>query len=79
MTGASMTVSQLAHAESPHAFRASITVYMRPNNMHAEEKGENLEGVVKEALDSLERRIRERRNKLGEPWKRPDMDSSSAQ
>jgi ribosome-associated translation inhibitor RaiA len=78
MTGASITLSQPAHGETPYLYRASIVVYMRPDNVYADEKSDTLEGAIKGASDSIERQVRERRDKLGEPWKRPDLSPDEA-
>jgi ribosome-associated translation inhibitor RaiA len=75
MTGASITLSQPAHGETPYLYRVSIVVYMRPDNVYADEKSDTLEGATKGACGSIERQVRERRNKLGEPWKHPDLPS----
>jgi ribosomal subunit interface protein len=74
ITGASITLSQPAHGETPYLFRASVVVYMRPENVYAEEKADNLETAVHGAMDAVERQVREKREKLGEPWKRPDLN-----
>ena len=73
MTGASITLSQPAHGETPYLFRVSIVVYMRPENAYAEEKSANLEAAIKGASEAIVRQVREERNKRGEPWKRPDL------
>ena len=78
MTGASITISKPAHGETPYLYRASIVVYMRPENVYADEKSSNLEAACNGARDAIVRQIRERRNKLGAPWKRPDISSENA-
>jgi ribosome-associated translation inhibitor RaiA len=73
MTGASITLSQPAHGETPYLFRVSIVVYMRPENAYAEEKSTHLEAAINGASEAIVRQVREERNKRGEPWKRPDL------
>ena len=73
MTGASVTLSQPAHGVTPYLFRASIVVYMRPENVYADEKSGSPEAAISGAMHALERQVREKR---GEPWKRHDFNSS---
>jgi ribosome-associated translation inhibitor RaiA len=76
MTGASVTLSQPAHGVTPYLFRASIVVYMRPENVYADEKSDSPEAAVSGAMRAIERQVREKREKRGESWKRHDLDSS---
>jgi ribosome-associated translation inhibitor RaiA len=78
MTGASITISRPAHGETPYLYRVSIVVYMRPDNVYADEKSDNLEAAFKGAMAAIVRQVRERRDKLGEPWKRPDVSSEES-
>ncbi len=73
LIGASVTLDRPAHGETGFLYKASIVVYMRPENVYASEKQETGEGALKGALDAVERQVREIRNKLGKPWKRPDL------
>jgi ribosome-associated translation inhibitor RaiA len=73
LIGASVTLDQPVHRETGFLYQARIVVYMRPENLYASEKLETGEGALKGALDAIERQVRERRDKLGEPWKRPDL------
>jgi ribosome-associated translation inhibitor RaiA len=71
MVGAAVAVEELTGAETPHSYRARIVVYMRPKNMNVEEKAGDPVTALQQALNVIERQIREYRDKLGEPWKRP--------
>ena len=73
MTGAAVGVTQPARAQDPFIFQARIVVYTRPEDIAAVKKDGTLEGAIKAALTAIERQIREKRKKLGEPWKRPDL------
>jgi ribosome-associated translation inhibitor RaiA len=73
ITGASITLSQPAHGETPYLYRASIVVYMRPENVYADEKSATLEAAINGATDAIVRQVREERKKRREPWKRPDL------
>jgi ribosomal subunit interface protein len=71
MIGASVAVEQIVHGETPYFYQARIVAYIKPENIVAIEKGDNIEVALKGALDALERQVRKRREKFGEPWKRP--------
>jgi ribosome-associated translation inhibitor RaiA len=73
MTGATVTISRPEHGETPHLYQARVIVYMRPEHVTASEKHEDPEIALKGALAAVERQIRERRVKLKESWKRPDL------
>lgn len=75
ITGASVSITQPAHGETPYLYQARVVVYMRPDNLTAQEKHDTIEGALKGALKAIERQVRGRREKLGEPWKRPDFES----
>jgi ribosome-associated translation inhibitor RaiA len=72
MVGAAVAVEELSHDQTPHSYRARVVVYIRPENIAAEEQGETLEGTLKEALEVIERQVRQRREKLNKQWERPD-------
>lgn len=72
--GASVAVEEQARGEDfPHFYRVRIVAYARPDNIVAVEKDETIERALRGALEAVERQVRERREKLSEPWKRPDM------
>jgi ribosome-associated translation inhibitor RaiA len=71
MIGASVAIERIAHGETPHFYQARIVAYIKPDNIVALEKGDNIDVALKGALDALERQVRKRREKFGEPWKRP--------
>ncbi len=74
ITGASVAVEEQARGEDlPHFYRVRVVAYTRPNNVVAVEKGETIETGLRGALDAVERQVREKREKLSESWKRPDM------
>jgi ribosome-associated translation inhibitor RaiA len=72
MVGAAMAVEELTHDQTPHCYRVRIVVYIRPENIVAEEQEETLEGSFKGAIEAIERQVRQRREKLGKQWERPD-------
>jgi hypothetical protein len=69
LVGASVVLEQPAHAESSYLYQARVVVYGRPEHMAAVEKDNTLEGALRGALSAVERQVRERRERLGEPWK----------
>ncbi len=73
MTGASVMVDMAAASETPNTYRVRIVVYMRPNDISASKFDDSAEGAMKEALEAVERQVREQRKKLKETWKRPDL------
>lgn len=74
LIGASVSVEKQAQGESlPHLYRVRVVGFMRPSNVVAIEKDETIENALRGALAAIERKVREKREKLGEPWKRPDM------
>lgn len=79
MIGASVAVERIAHGETSHFYQARIVAYIKPKNIAAVEKAENLEMSLRGALVAIERKIRKKREKFGEPWKRPDLKDSGAE
>ncbi len=77
MTGASISIERQAHGETPHLYRARVTVYVRPKNIHAQEKHESMHIALKGALDAIERQVRNKREKRGETWKREDVEDQA--
>jgi ribosome-associated translation inhibitor RaiA len=73
IVGALVEVERPAHGKTAFIHEARVVLYMRPDNVVAKEKAETIQGALKGALAAAERQARERREKLGEPWKRPDM------
>ena len=76
MIGASVAIERIAHGETPHFYQARIVAYIKPKNIAAVEKSDNLEMALNGALEAIERKIRKKREKFGEPWKRPDLKDS---
>lgn len=79
MVGATITVDQVSRGETPHFFEAKVVIYMRPDRVVAVEKADAVETALKGALDAIERQVRERRAKLKEVWKRPDLDPDQSE
>lgn len=76
IVGASVAIEEEARGQDmPHAYRVRVVAFARPDNIAAVEKADALGEAFQGALDAVERQVREKRDKLGEPWKRPDMRS----
>lgn len=75
--GAMVSATELASEETPYRYQSKVVVYLRPHNVMGEERADNLSASVKGALSAAERQVREKREKLGEPWKRPDIPSDA--
>jgi ribosome-associated translation inhibitor RaiA len=71
MIGASVAVEELTGATTPHAYRVRIVVYVRPKQIAVIAEEETPEGAMKAALDGVERKIRDMRDRLRDHWKKP--------
>lgn len=71
LIGASVAVQELAREETLHFFQARVVVYIRPHNIVGIEKAESAENALKGALESVERQIRQRRERFRTPWQPP--------
>jgi ribosomal subunit interface protein len=65
ITGAAVNLTQPSQDnETAYIFEATVVLYVRPENIAANEKEGDLEGALKGALDAVERQIRKKREKL---------------
>lgn len=71
--GAAVTVEGIGRSERPRRYEATVVVDMRSEPIVADSKGATAQGALKDALDAVERQVRDRRQKLGETWKRHDL------
>lgn len=55
-------------------YRARVAAFVRPENLAADKQADSAEAALKAALDAIERQVREKRDKLREPWKQPGAD-----
>lgn len=78
MVSASVTLDSVAHSETPHALQARVVVHTRPDRVVATNKADSSATALKGALDAVERQVREKRAKLKEHWKRPDLNQGPA-
>jgi hypothetical protein len=73
LVGASVAVEELVQDDVPFLHQARVVVYIRPENIAAVEKAESVEAALRGALTAIERQVRERRQRLGATWQRPDQ------
>lgn len=64
--GAAVSVEQPANSSSDFIYESRVVVYARPENVAANAKMGDPMGALKNAIDGVERQIRERRDKLRE-------------
>lgn len=65
--GAAVSLESLVKGErSPHLFQARVVLYARPENIAAVAKRETPANALQDALDAVERQLRNRREKLQE-------------
>jgi hypothetical protein len=72
LIGASVALEELAQDDVPFLYQARVVVYIRPENIAAVEKAASVEAALRGALTAIERQVRERRERLGATWQRPD-------
>ena len=57
----------------PFLYQARVVVYARPEDIAATKQDEAVPVALHEALSAVERQVRAKREKLGRPWKRNDL------
>lgn len=70
---ASVAIEDLAGEETPYVYKVRIVVYMRPENIVVEEKGGTIMKTIKEALATVRRQVRKKREKLKETSHSPEL------
>jgi ribosome-associated translation inhibitor RaiA len=78
IVGAAIAVTTPAMGETPFYYEVRVVVYARPSHIAAVKKEDSIQGALKAALSAIERQVREKREKLGEPWKRNDLPGNPA-
>ena len=71
MIGASVAVEKPAEAETGFVYRARVVAYIKPDNIVAVEKEDAAISALKQALEAVERQVRERRQKIRDSWQQP--------
>ncbi len=72
ITGATVILTQPAHGtQTAFACEATVTLWMRPENIAARATGEQLRGTLIDALHAAERQAREQRDRLRQQTRVP--------
>jgi ribosome-associated translation inhibitor RaiA len=71
LTGAAVALTEPAERTTSFLYRARVVVYARPEQIAAVAEEEEPQAALKAALTAVERQVREKRDKLREPYKRP--------
>jgi ribosomal subunit interface protein len=69
MIGASVVIEQPSDAETRYLCEARVVAYIRPENVAATDKSDDVLSALKGALDAVERQVREGRDRRRKPWK----------
>jgi hypothetical protein len=64
ITGASVSLKELTSEETPHAYQAIVTLYVRPTNISAKEIRPSALDALQGALDAAIKQVREKREQL---------------
>jgi ribosome-associated translation inhibitor RaiA len=71
MIGARVSIEELSKDATPNTYRANVVIWIRPEDINAEEKAEFPMQALKGALKAAERQVREKRDRLSGRWKQP--------
>jgi ribosome-associated translation inhibitor RaiA len=71
MRGAAVNIREAASGETTPIWEATVVAYVRPEDIAATEKAPNPGIALSNALDALERQIRDKRAKLKRRWEQP--------
>ena len=66
ITGASLAVHNVSGNNRHHEFKVRLVLYHRPDNIAAVRKANTVANAVLEALDAVERQVRQQRDRLRE-------------
>ena len=66
ITGASLAVHNVSGNNRHHEFKVRLVLYHRPDNIAAVRKANTVSNAVLEALDAVERQVREHRERQRE-------------
>lgn len=71
LTGAAINIRPPSGGETMYLHEVVIILYIRPNHIVAVQKETNPHLALKEALNAVERQVRDRREKLQKRWQQP--------
>ena len=64
IVGASVSLKELSSGETPHAYEAIVTLYVRPTNISAREVADSAITSLQQALEAAIKQVREKRERL---------------
>ena len=70
ITGASVAVKTVNGTSGPPEYQVRVVAYQKPDNTAVNEKGAAVGPTVLSAMESLERQVREDRDRRRQQWKR---------
>ncbi len=73
MVGAAVAVTAPGRGAEPFLYQARVVVYARPEDIAAVKQDDTIRAALHEALSAVERQVHEKRERLGQPWKRNDL------
>lgn len=74
MTGAAITIREPAQGAKAFLYEATISVHIRPEQLAVSKKHEDSLMALTDALDAVERQVREKRAHLRHRWESPSND-----
>jgi ribosome-associated translation inhibitor RaiA len=74
LRGAAVNVRRPAKSETSFIYEVTVVVYARPEHIAATAKEASPNTTLKNALDAVERQVRQKREKLREHWQQPGND-----
>ena len=74
LRGAAVNIRRPAKAETNFIYEVTVAVYARPKQIAATQKDSDPLTALNDALDAVERQIREKRAKMGKHWEQPGND-----
>jgi ribosome-associated translation inhibitor RaiA len=77
MVGASVALEELSSSVSPHRYRARVIAFVRPENIAATEKAEDIEAALNGALDAVARQVREKRARLRDEQRKASVQEAA--
>lgn len=63
ITGASLAVHNISGDNRHHEFKVRLVVYHKPDNIAAIRKGDTVQNALLDAIDAIERQVREHRDR----------------
>jgi ribosome-associated translation inhibitor RaiA len=73
MVGAAVAVTAPGRGAHPYLYQARVVVYARPEDIAAVKQDKNVQIALRDALAAVERQVHEKRERLGKPWERSDL------